>query len=406
MQLNPRLAVCLQVGVVCCCALVQAEPRALPAVSAESVGMDAEKLRQIDDAVAAALKEERMPGCVVTVGRRGCIVFQKAYGNRQVEPEREAMTVDTVFDLASLTKPIATATSVMLLAEREQIDLDEPAAKYLPEFTGRGKQRITVRHLLLHTSGLTADNALGDYTDGPEKAWERICGLKLLSAPGERFRYSDVGFIVLGKLVERVSKKPLNEFADENIFAPLGMKETGFLPPKNLRLRAAPTQRREDRWMRGEVHDPRAWELGGVAGHAGLFSTADDLARYAQMMAEQGRLDETQILSRKMHSLMTSGKNVSGGLRGFGWDVQTGYSSNRGQGWSAGAFGHGGFTGTAMWIDPELEMFVIFLSNRVHPAGKGSVNRLAGEIGTIAADAIAADAIEQRPPMEGHGDSR
>ena len=363
---------------------------AIPAnAGAPVASVDAVTVTAIDSAVAAALKQNRLPGCVVLIGRTDEILFEKAYGNRAVKPEVETMTVDTLFDLASLTKPIATATSVMLLIERGDVELDAPASKYLEEFTSHDKDNVTVRQLLLHTSGLTPDNHLRDYQDGAEKAWERICNLKLLSPPGERFRYSDVGFIVLGRLVERVSGKPLNDFAIANIFTPLGMSDTGYRPPKKHHVRAAPTQERNGHWMRGEVHDPRAYELRGVAGHAGLFSTAQDLARYAQMMLSMGRFGEAQIMKPETFQTMTDAYKVSGGQRGLGWDKRSGYSSNRGEGMSERAFGHGGFTGTSIWIDPELDLFVIFLSNRVHPDGKGSVNRLAGEIGGIAVKAIA-----------------
>ncbi len=360
----------------------------MPFVEPAAAKMNVGRLREIDTAVAAAIAEKQMPGCVVCIGRRGKIVWLKAYGDRQIAPRREAMTTDTLFDLASLTKPIATASCVMMLVERGDLELDEPASRYLKDFTGQSKEKVTVRQLLLHTSGLTPDNALSDYQDGSEAAWRNICKLNLLSPPGERFRYSDVGFIVLGKVVERVSKKPLNTFARENLFTPLGMSESGFLPPDELQTRAAPTERRDGEWIRGEVHDPRSWRLGGVAGHAGLFATAEDLARYAQMMLGQGSYGEVQILKPQTVATMTTEHKVSGGLRGLGWDIRTGYSSNRGEGFSDAAFGHGGFTGTSMWLDPESQLFVIFLSNRLHPDGKGSVNRLAGQIGGIATAAL------------------
>ena len=200
--------------------------------------------------------------------------------------------------------------------------------------------------------------------------------------------YSDVGFIVLGEIVERVSGKSLDAFSKERIFSALGMAETGFNPVSAIQKRAAPTQERNGEWMRGEVHDPRAYKLGGVAGHAGLFATAEDLARYAQMLMNDGTLGKTRILKPETCRLMTTSQEVSSGVRTLGWDRRTGYSSNRGDLFSKQAFGHGGFTGTALWIDPTQKMFVIFLSNRVHPHGKGSVNSLVGRIGTIAAAAI------------------
>jgi CubicO group peptidase (beta-lactamase class C family) len=197
-----------------------------------------------------------------------------------------------------------------------------------------------------------------------------------------------VNYIVLAELVRRVSGQDIHQFTQEHLFSPLGMHESGYLPNEPLRLRAAPTQERNGQWMRGEVHDPRAFALGGIAGHAGLFSTAEDLAVYAQMMLNQGTYGEVRILSSATCDLMTRTYTVSSGLRGLGWDKQTGFSSNRGELMSERAFGHGGFTGTGLWIDPEHQLFVIFLSNRVHPDGKGLVNPLIGRIGTIAVAAI------------------
>lgn len=360
----------------------------LPHAAPKEVGLDAAQLDRIGGVVQEALDQKRMPGCVVCIGRQGRIAFLRAYGNKQIEPEPAPMTTDTVFDLASLTKPIATATSVMLLVERGQVRLSDKVAAHLPEFGQNGKDDLTVLQLLTHQSGLVADNPLSDYADGSEKSWERIFALGLENEPGAKFLYSDVSFLVLGELVRRLSGKDVHEFSQENIFRPLGMAETGYLPPEELRKRAAPTEKRDDHWMQGEVHDPRAYALGGVAGHAGLFSTAEDLAIYAAMMAGRGRFGETTILSEPAWREMTGPHEVSSGVRGLGWDKKTGYSSNRGELLSTAAFGHGGFTGTAIWIDPELDLFVIFLSNRVHPNGKGLVNPLAGRIGTIAAAAI------------------
>ncbi len=365
-----------------------AAPPRLPTARPEDAGMSAARLNAIDPVVAEGLAAGEMPGCVVVVGRRGKLVWRKAYGHRQVEPEPVAMTVDTVFDMASLTKPIATATSIMLLVEAEKLQLDDPVAKHIAEFAAGGKEGITVLQLLTHQGGLIPDNSLADYNEGVEKAWEHLFALKPHVAPGTKFVYSDVGYLVLGELVRRLSGDDVHEFSQERIFAPLGMIETGFLPDAPLRRRAAPTEQRDGRWMRGEVHDPRAYRLGGIAGHAGLFATADDLAVYAQMMLGRGQYAGVRILGEETVAAMARAYPVSAGRRGLGWDIKTGYSSNRGQSFSPRAFGHGGFTGTSLWIDPQREMFVIFLSSRLHPDGKGSVNRIAGRIGTIAADAV------------------
>lgn len=373
---------------------VAAPPPRSDLAQPEEVGMNAGRLEEIDRIVAEGLKSKKMCGCVVLVGRRGKVVFLKAYGHKQIEPSRVAMTTDTVFDLASLTKPIATATSVMILVDRGRLRLEDRVAKHVPEFGRSGKQDITVFQLLTHQGGMIPDNPLADYGDGPEKAWQRLFALKPRVPPGSKFIYSDVGYLVLGELVRRVSGKGLDEFARDEIFRPLGMSETGYLPEEPLRRRAAPTEKRDGAWIRGEVHDPRAYLLGGVAGHAGLFSTAEDLAIYARMMLGGGRLGDVRILSPEAVAKMTRPYRISAGRRGLGWDMKTGYSSNRGRSFSSRAFGHGGFTGTVIWMDPELGLFLIFLSNRLHPDGKGSVNPLAGRIGTVAADAIE----DRQPP--------
>lgn len=369
----------------------------LAQVAPEEAGFDAAKLTAIDEAIIAAIDEKKMPGCVVCIGRRGKIALLKAYGHRSLEPDQQEMTTDTVFDLASLTKPIATATSMMILVEQGKLIVNEPVATYLPEFAANGKEAVTVEQLLIHTSGLIPDNAISDYADGPEKAIERVLALKPTTTPGERFAYSDMNFVVLAELVKKVSGQNIHEFSQQHIFQPLGMKETTYLPGEDLCKRAAPTEKRGEAWMQGEVHDPRAYKLGGIAGHAGLFSTARDLAIYASAMLGRGEYADMRIMQEETWREMTTPRKVPGrnnegkaydGLRGLGWDMRTGYSSNRGQGMSDAAFGHGGFTGTGIWIDPEKDLFVIFLSNRGHPNGKGNVNPLIGRIGTIAVEAI------------------
>lgn len=366
----------------------------LPIVDPTSVGMDETRLAGIEDLVAQGIQEKKMPGCVVCVGRHGKIAYLRAFGHRKIVDGQEPMTTDTVFDMASITKPVATATSIMKLVEDGKLRLGDRVVKFFPNFGSNGKDQITVQDLLIHQSGLIPDNALKDYLDGPEKAWERICDLGLVAPVGETFKYSDVNFIVLAKLVEAISGKNIHEYSKQNVFGPLQMRETGFLPSEDLRRRAATTQERNGAWMRGEVHDPRAYELGGIAGHAGLFSTAADLAIYARMMLERGAYrtsdgSENRILAPNTVAKMTSGFRVSSGMRGLGWDKQTGYSSNRGDLLSKSAFGHGGFTGTVLWMDPELDLFFILLSNRVHPNGKGSVNHLAGQILNLVASSVA-----------------
>lgn len=402
-RIQPARAITNVICILACLAsipLANAAPPKLPHAPPEQAGMSARKLDEIVAAVVAGIVEGQMPGCVVLVARKGKNVFLKPYGHRSLEPDAVEMTTDTLFDLASLTKPIATATSIILLVERHQLTLDDPIEKHWPQLGQQDKGRITVRQLLTHQGGLIADNAIEDYANGPEKALERIAAAAPQAEPGTRFIYSDVGFIVLGELIRRISGKDLNGFTAENFFQPLGLAETGFMPSDELRRRAAPTERRDGVWIQGEVHDPRCFALGGVAGHAGLFSTAEELAVYAQMLLGRGEYVGTRVMSPETVATMISPEEVpGGGLRALGWDVQTGYSSNRGNGFSKRAFGHGGFTGTSLWVDPELELIVIFLSNRLHPDGKGNVNPLAGKIGTIAAAAIVPP--DDESPLEG-----
>jgi CubicO group peptidase (beta-lactamase class C family) len=333
----------------------------------------------IESRVRQAIERGDLPGAVVCLADSKHIRYLKAFGDRDVEPANVVLRTDTIFDLASITKPVATASSVMLLQQQGKLAVEDPVVKYLPEFGSEGKEAITIRHCLLHTSGLTPDNSLRDYDHGAEEAWRRICALPLRSKPGERFAYSDVGFIVLGKVVGRVAGMSLDRFAEDNIFKPLGMSETVFNPGRSLRVRAAPTEKREGDWIRGEVHDPRSFRLDGVAGHAGLFSSAHDLVRFGQSLlaASRGR---GAVFERSAFERMTRPHDIGRGTRTLGWDHRSPYSRNRGSALSESAFGHGGFTGTVFWIDPEKDLIFVFLSSRLHPDGKGSVNTLAGEI--------------------------
>src|SRR5688500_11305075 len=231
----------------------------LPQADPEEVGMDSRQLARIDEIVAQGLAEKRMPGCVVCVGRRGKIVLLKAYGNKQVQPSELPMTVDTVFDMASITKPVATATSVMLLVERGKLKLGQRVSEMFPELAVNEKESITVFDLLTHQRGLLPANAVKDYENGREEALKKICGLSLQAPTGTWFIYSDVKFILLGEIVRKVSGQSVHEFSRENLFKPLGMKETGYVPGEELKKRAAPTEQRKGKWIQGEVHDPRAF---------------------------------------------------------------------------------------------------------------------------------------------------
>jgi CubicO group peptidase (beta-lactamase class C family) len=354
-----------------------------------------EKLAAIDDAIKAGIARGDCPGAVVLVVHQDKVVYRKAHGNRSRQPEHTLMTEDTVFDLASLTKPIATALAIMLLIQDGKLDVNDPISKHLPAFKRKETEGITVAQLLTHTGGFIADNALKDYQDGKDKAWKNLFALNPVTPPGSKFTYSDVSFILLGKIVENVSSMSLDQFTKKRVFDPLGMKETGFRPEGDVKKRSAPTQEREGRWMIGEVHDPRAYLLGGVAGHAGLFSTADDLAIVARMLLNDGKHDGKVFLQPETLKLMTTPRKVpvknDSGVRTYGWDMATSYSSNRGDVFTKGvSYGHTGFTGTSIWIDPPTRTAVIFLSNRVHPDGKGNVTKMRGQVATIAGKALAA----------------
>jgi serine-type D-Ala-D-Ala carboxypeptidase len=352
-----------------------------------------DKLADIDDAVKASIARGELPGAVVLVLHRDKVVYRKAFGDRIKKPEPLRMTEDTIFDLASLTKPIVTAMCIMLLIEDGKLDVNDPIAKPLPAFRRKETDAITIAQLLTHTGGFIADNPLKDYQTGKEKAWENLFALNPVAMPGSKFAYSDVSYILLGAIVEKTAGMPLDAFAKKRIFDPLGMKDTGYRPQGDLKNRCAPTQERGGRWMIGEVHDPRAYLLGGVAGHAGMFSSADDLAIFARILLHQGKHDGKAFLKPATVKLMTDPRNVPGpktpGLRTYGWDMATAYSSNRGDVFPKGvSFGHTGFTGTSIWIDPQSQTAVIFLSNRVHPDGKGNVTKLRARVATIAGKAL------------------
>ena len=379
----------------------------VPSARPESVSVAPARLAEMDAVIAADIAKGKLPGAVVVVGRKGRIVWQKTYGSRAVEPTREAMTADTIFDVASLTKIVATATSIMILVERGKLRLSDPLSTYIPELKGDGRERVTIEQLLTHVSGYAPDFDLRERWTGHDEAIKRLIAEPLRNTPGTRFTYSDIGFIALGEVVARVSGMPLDEFAKKNIFTPLRMRDTGFRPSASLQTRIAPTEKRRgqlsylgdnaanigaegDVWLRGQVHDPTSYRMNGVAGHAGLFSTANDLAIYCQMILNGGEYGGVRILAPLTVAEMTRPRVVTsnGGTRGLGWDINTSFSINRGELFPLGSFGHTGFTGTSIWIDPATEMFVVFLSNRVHPDGKGDVGPLRGRVASIVAASV------------------
>ena len=355
---------------------------------------------EIDELVEQALREGKTPGAVVLVGRRDRILFQRAYGERAVLPVHREMRLDTIFDLASLTKPIVTGTLAAWLIERGELHLSDPVSQYLPGFTGQSKETVTVEELLLHTSGLPPSNPLHDYRQGRQRARARAIGSVLEAYPGRKFIYSDVGYIVLGMLIERVTGEPLDATARRVIWTPLGMHDTTYCRTLCDSPRIAPTELASGRRtspIRGQVQDPRAYLLGGVAGNAGVFSTGEDLSRFARMLLGQGELDGVRVLSSDAVREFTEPRLVpGGGVRSLGWDVASHYSRARGVALSEQAFGHGGYTGTSLWIDPTLDLFVIMLSNRNHPFGRGNVLALQGTIADAAVHAVqrASDARE------------
>jgi uncharacterized protein YbbC (DUF1343 family)/CubicO group peptidase (beta-lactamase class C family) len=348
-----------------------------------------EKLAEINAAINRAIEEKRCPGGVLWIEHRGAS-YHKAYGHRALVPTPEPMTEDTIFDAASLTKVIACTPAVLLLLERGQIKLDEPARTYLPELTGGGKENITIRHLLTHTSGLPPDIETKTDWHGQKTAIQKACAEELRTPPGTAIRYSDINFFLLGEIVQRVSGRPLEEFVAREIYRPLKMNDTGFLPPASKLPRIAPTEVVNGKPWRGVVHDPTARHMGGVAGHAGLFITAADLARYARMLLNGGSLEGKRIFKPETVALMTSVQTPSAipERRGLGWDIDSAYSGPRGKIFPLGSYGHTGWTGTSIWIDPFSQSFVIFLSNRNHPDESGNVIALRSRLGTLAGEAV------------------
>jgi len=416
----PRLGlgvISLAVMGLCLCSCKTPPPPAPPAPpasppAAAHPAFRPDKLAEMDAAIAEAIAAKSCPGGVLWFEHRGA-AYHKAYGQRALVPAPEPMTEDTVFDLASMTKVVACAPAVMLLVERGRVRLEEPVQTYLPEFKGEGKEAITVRQLLTHTSGLRGDIETGSGWRGQRAAIERACAEKPLSPPGSAFRYSDINFFVLGEIVQRVSGTPLQEFVAREIYRPLRMADTGYLPAPSKAGRIAPTEVVNGRPWRGVVHDPTARQMGGVAGHAGLFATAPDLARYARMLLNEGALEGTRILKPETVRLMTSVQTLESMpvRRGLGWDIDSRYSAPRGKHFPIGSYGHTGWTGTSLWLDPVSQSFVIFLSNRNHPNESGNVNALRATLGTLAAEAISdftfanvAGSLAAGPTLTGNGD--
>jgi uncharacterized protein YbbC (DUF1343 family) len=359
---------------------------------------------RIDDLITEAMAAKLTPGAVVVVGQGDRTLYEKAFGFRATVPAEEVMTLDTVFDLASLTKVVAGTTAVMTLVEDGRLRLNDPVASHIPGFERYGKGNITIRHLMTHVSGLRPDVDLHPWS-GYDAAIELAMDEVPTAGPGETFVYSDINFFLLGDIVTRITGQSLDAYLKRVVFEPLGMKETGYHPPKALLPRIAPTERcaEQDAWpckrpgappLRGVVHDPTARRMGGIAGHAGLFSTARDLQRFVRMLMNGGQLEGVRVMSAATVRAMTSPATPPGmsAVRGLGWDIDSQFSSNRGDLFPIGSYGHTGFTGTSLWIDPSSGGYVIFLSSRLHPDGTGDVTPLRGKVATVAAAAISGGA--------------
>ena len=366
----------------CVCAVAAQE-----AATAAGDPSQSERLHAVLDAVMEhAVAAGNMPGGVLLVGHDGHVVYRKAFGMRSLEPTREPMTVDTIFDMASLTKCVATTTSMMKLIEDGKVRLNDPVSAFLPEFAQSGKQDITIRELMTHYSGLAPDLDLNAPWSGRNTAFRMAMEQRPANPPGTKFVYSDINFEVLGFIVEKVSGMPLNEFALKHVFEPLGMKHTRFLPPEAWKPLIAPTQYDENgKMLRGVVHDPTARRMGGVAGHAGLFSTADDMATFAQELLSGDKLLSRESIE-KMSTPQTPANAAS--VRGLGWDIDSPFASNRGELLPVGSYGHTGFTGTSLWIDPVTDTYIILLTNSVHPRTGRSVVSLRGRVADAVASAL------------------
>ena len=361
----------------------------------------------LDAAIEQAVQDDQIPGAVLMVGHNGQIVYQKAYGSRSLVPRKEAMTMDTIFDAASLTKVLATTSCVMKLVEEGKLRLVDKVTQYLPEYQG-GKSDITLKHLLTHFSGLRPDLDLKPEWHGYDTGIEKALIDKPVSPPGVQFVYSDINFILLGEIVRRVSNQTLPEYAQAKVFGPLGMTETMFLPPASLAGRIAPTEAVPSGAapLRAVVHDETTRNMGGVAGHAGLFTTAADLAKFATMMLGLGEREGVRIFSPLTVRLFTSPQSPADQpiLRGYGWDIASPFSGNRGELFPVGSYGHTGFTGTSLWMDPATNSFVILLANSVHPNRRPPITSLRGRVASMAAAGLNVDiapgftVLSDRPP--------
>jgi CubicO group peptidase (beta-lactamase class C family) len=383
--------------------LLLAACAATPGASTAPDALDAANFLAIDSAITAYIDQRQMPGAAFLLSRNG-ETYAKGFGRQTFEKAARAIDTDTIYDAASLTKVVVTATAVQLLIEDGKLDMEAPLNRYLPECAGPAREAITLRHLLTHTAGLKSGLPARPAWRGKDAALNLACSEVPTHAPGSFFRYSDINFILLGHVIERVSGEPLDRFAHTRIFAPLGMTRTGYLPLQRFAAtEIAPTQRTalkvdatlhgdvpRDQELRGVVHDPTARFMGGVAGHAGLFTTVNDLAKFARMMVAGGVANGKRFLSRESMTRLTNvqSSDAAHWRRSAGWDIDTSYSRPRGAIFPVGSYGHTGFTGCLLWIDPWSKTFFTLLSNRVYPNDKGAILSLYTELGTLSARAV------------------
>ena len=368
-------------------------PLVIASASAVEINLPATTamLQSIDSAINEAVNKSKIPGGVIWLEKENK-KNHKAYGHQSLLPVKRAMKNTSIFDAASLTKVMATAPSIMILIEQGRIALDDPVRKHLPEFIGGNKNKVTIKQLLTHTSGLRPVLPKKPAWHGYDKAIKLGISLEITEFPGKKFRYSDVNFILLGEIVRRASGMKLDKFAKEKIFQPLKMLDTNFKPSRSLLSRITPTTREGNTLIHGTVHDPAARAMGGVAGHAGLFTSAPDLARYCRMIIGGGELGNIRVLKKASVELMTrnhTAKIRQKVKRGIGWDIDSIFSSPRGEGFPLGvSFGHTGWTGGSVWIHPKSKSFLIFLSNRNHPYERRSIKPLRYELGTLSGKAL------------------
>ncbi len=365
----------------------------------ESVGLSSVKLTYLDSVILKSINKKELPGAVVLIGRNNSIVYRKAFGNCSLIPSIEQMSTETIFDLASVTKAVATATSIMILVERGLINLNDNVKKYIPEFSSytdsiNGELPAEIFHLLTHTSGLpeytNADSIAKKFgIPSPEGTIKTICNLKKVNPPGKKFSYSCLGYITLAEIVKRVTGITIAEFSKKEIFDPLKMKNTFYNPPTEKIKVIAPTEIINGEALRGIVHDPLARVQGGISGNAGLFSNVDDLAIFCQMMLNGGVYNNIRILGNQTIETMTHlYPSVEFSGRGLGWDINSEYMGERGEIFIKDCFGHTGFTGTSILINEKEKLFIILLTNRVHPDGKGYILPLRRQVANIVAGSI------------------